>query len=112
MEATMYKNLESKLPKGIEWDLNFGFDCENLDELSLYGFDFQNFNIDSYKAKMLKDSEFYHLEVLDSNVNVSKRVTYTSLSIQTFENVTDTFICAFYLNDEDDICFMEYYSID
>ena len=61
---------------------------------------------------MTDKHSIFKLHVIDGDVKITKRITYTSLENQLFENHNDTYLCNFYINDNGEINFIELYSID
>lgn len=107
-----YKNLEEKLTKIIKFDFDFGYDEETIDELSGFGYDFDSFNLTKYKLDMMDKHTIYKLNCINSDVKITKRISYSSLDNQIYENHNDTYLCHFYINDNVEINFIELYSID
>ena len=112
MENKNYDFLEQKLTKRIKWDLNFGYDENDIEELSSFGYDFGNFNLTLYNKLKMEKHRIFMLKTINTNIKITKRVTYSSLENQNYDNFTDMFLCSFYMNAENDINFIELMSIN
>lgn len=61
---------------------------------------------------MMDKHTIYKLNCINSDVKITKRISYSSLDNQIYENHNDTYLCHFYINDNVEINFIELYSID
>ena len=112
MKNENYNFLKQKLTKRIKWDFDFGYDEDDIEGLLSFGYDFFDFNLISYKLKMKEKYTIFKLKTINTDVKITKRVTYSSLDNQEYDNFTDMFLYSFYMNDKNDINFVELMSIN